>query len=422
MFNKLIIPIAVLLLTGTEVPELHGKPKSRNLNFSRPDISVVVAKRESPDLLKKLPVIDELPDIFLMNNGKRVDNPADWRKRREELKEKLQYYEYGHFAPSSPVMVVSISPDTIIKCGEERMTRKSVKLKTGTGGTITFTVNLFMQGNGPFPVIIDGDMCWGSLLKRLKPEGLLSLVKRGYIIAEFDRTKFTPDQDIRSKAGFPPDHNFDSGAILEWAWGFHRTVDYLLTLSIIDKTKICVTGWSRGGKTALLAGAFDERIALVNPNCSGTCGSGPLRFIDTGSETIDDIAKTRFPYWFCSNFQNFLGSNRDKLPVDQHSLIALVAPRAYLCTNGLKDKWANPRGTAQAHLAAREVYTALGADEKMGIFYNNTGHDHNIDKWNALLDFADKVYYGKIPSNDYNNIPFTDIKKAYKWSAPDLTR
>jgi hypothetical protein len=97
----------------------------------------------------------------------------------------------------------------------------------------------------------------------------------------------------------------------------------------------------------------------------------------------------------------------------------MVAPRAYLCTNGLKDTWANPRGTAQAHLAAREVFVALGVQDKMGIFYANTGHDHNIDKWNALLDFADKVSFGKIPEYDYNSMPFQDLKKAYSWSAPE---
>jgi hypothetical protein len=369
--------------------------------------------------INELPYITDIPDPFLMNNGSRVSNLSDWMKRRDELKEKFQFYEYGHFAPTSPVSVVSVSPDTIIEYGKDRMIRRVVQLKTGTEGRISFTLNLFIpgKGQGSFPVIIDGDLCFESLQKRLTAEGLLSLVKRGYIIAEFDRTKFAPDENTRVKEGNQLNQNFDFGAILNWAWGFHRTVDYLLTLNIIDKTKIGVTGWSRGGKTALLAGAFDDRIALVAPNCSGTCGSGPLRFVDTGGETIDDIA-TVFPYWFCSNFQNFLGINRDKLPMDQHSLIALVAPRAYLSTNGLKDTWANPRGTAQAHLAAREVFVALGVQDKMGIFYANTGHDHNIDKWIALLDFADKVFYGKTPSYDYDSIPFVGLNKAYSWSAP----
>jgi hypothetical protein len=296
-----------------------------------------------------------------------------------------------------------------------------VQLKTGKNGSVLFSVNLFIpgMGEGPFPVIITGDLCWGSIQNRLTTEGLSSLVSRGYIIAEFDRTKFCPDEDLRSKGSFSNGKNFDSGAIVEWAWGYHRTVDYLSTLDIIDKSKISITGLSRGGKAALLAGAFDERISLVAPNCSGNSGSGPHRFIDEGAESINDI-ETRFPYWFCSNFRNFMGNSINRLPFDQHSLIALVAPRAYLCTNGLNDKWANPLGTAQAHLAAMEVFTALGADQKMGIFYINSGHDQNIDKWIALLDFADMVYYGKATSYDYKSIPFPDMKKAYSWKAPVL--
>ena len=115
-----------------------------------------------------------------------------------------------------------------------------------------------------------------------------------------------------------------------------------------------------------------------------------------------------------------MGDEKFKLPFDQHCLVSLVAPRAYLCTNGLADKWANPKGTAQAHLAAREVFESMGAGEKMGIFYINTGHDHNIDKWIALVDFADKVFFGKPAAYDYSNIPFPELEKAYSWKAPSL--
>jgi hypothetical protein len=85
----------------------------------------------------------------------------------------------------------------------------------------------------------------------------------------------------------------------------------------------------------------------------------------------------------------------------------------------MKDAWANPRSTAQAHLAAREVFIALGVHDKMGIFFANTWHNHNIDKWIVLLDFADKVSFGNIPEYDYNSMPFQDLKKAYSWSAPE---
>jgi hypothetical protein len=362
--------------------------------------------------------VKELPDPFIMNDGSRAGNRSDWEKRREELKEKIQFYEYGHFAPPSPVTVLSISADSVIRCENGLMKKRVVHLQSQLNGLKTFTVNLFIpdKGEGPFPVIIAGDLCWGSLLKRLGINDLFSLVNRGYIITEFDRTEFSPDENVRANK---PDQKFDTGAVVEWAWGFQRVVDYILTLEMTDRSKIIVTGHSRGGKAALLAGAFDERIALVAPNCSGAGGAGPSRFVDAGGEKLDDIL-TRFPYWFSSNFKNFIGDEKFRLPFDQHSLISLVAPRAYLCTNGLKDKWANPLGTAQAHMAAKEVFTALGAQDKIGIFFINSGHDHNIDKWIALLDFSDGVFFGKQSSYDYNSIPFPDMKKAYTWSAPVL--
>jgi hypothetical protein len=362
--------------------------------------------------------ITELPDPFLMNNGSRVGSMGDWKIRRNELKEIVQLYEYGHFADVSPVTITKISDDSVIRGKNGNLYKRVVDLKTGNDGSKTFTINLFIpfKGEGPFPVIVVGDLCWGSLQKRLTPDGLASLANRGYIIAEFDRTKFSPDKNTRNNLS---EQNFDTGAIVEWAWGYQRAIDYLITLKIIDKSKIAVTGWSRGGKAALLAGAFDDRIALVAPNCSGTSGSGPLRYIDSGAEKLDDIV-TRFPYWFCSNLSKYKGEQTNMLPFDQHSLISLVAPRAYLSTNGLNDKWANPLGTAQAHLAAKEVFAALGVQDRIGIFYINSGHDHNIDKWVALLDFADKIFFGKPTTYDYNSIPFPDIKKAYSWSAPIL--
>lgn len=358
----------------------------------------------------------ELPDPFMFKNGSRVTNVSEWNKRRAELKEEIQLYEYGHFAAAAPVTVVKTLPDSIIRSGNGVIKKRIVTLKTILNGSKEFTVNLFIPQKigSALPVIVTGDLCWGSLQKRLSVNDLAMLVNRGYIIAEFDRTRFSPDENIRKDQ---PDQKFDTGAIVEWAWGFHRVVDYLLTLDFIDKSKIEVTGHSRGGKAALLAGAFDDRIALVAPNCSGTGGSGPSRFVDKGGEKLDDIV-TRFPYWFSSNFKNFMGDNMNKLPFDQHCLISLVAPRAYLCTNGLKDLWGNPLGTAQAHMAAKEVYTALGAEDRMGIFYINSGHDHNIDKWIALLDFSDKVFFNKSATYNYNSLPFSGMQKAYSWSGP----
>src|SRR5262249_28075764 len=152
-------------------------------------------------------------------------------------------------------------------------------------------------------------------------------------------------------------------------------------------------GHSRGGKATLLAGATDTRIALTAPNNSGCGGAGCYRFQGEKSEDIAAILKN-FPFWFQPHFAEFIG-HEDRLPFDQHTLKALVAPRALLSTEALGDLWANPSGTQQTYLAAREVFAFLGASEHIGIVFRPGGHEHNAEDWTTLLDFADRQLLGK---------------------------
>lgn len=417
MFKVLAIALCLQIIMSGKYSETDAdQTSSGNSTSDAADYNVKGQQDLLPDWIAKLKPVDELPDPFLMRNGQRVKSVSDWQARRKELIEDIQLYEYGHIDPPEPVSVISTSSDTVIGAGSSSIVRRMVVLKTGKSN-IEYKVNLFLPRTleGPFPVIVDGDLGWQSLLRRLGVDNMCTLVSRGYVIAEFDRTVFAVDKNTR--ANDPPDKNYDTGALIRWAWGFHRTIDFLLTQSFTDKSKIIVTGHSRGGKAALLAGALDERITLTAPNCSGTSGSGPIRFVAEGGEKIENITKS-FPFWFCSRFRSFTGTERERLPFDQHSLIALVAPRAYLSTSGLQDLWANPRGTAQAHLAAKEVFVALGAADKAGIFYADTKHNHDIGKWEALVNFADKVFYGRVASYDYESVPFNDLEKAYSWSAP----
>ena len=154
----------------------------------------------------------------------------------------------------------------------------------------------------------------------------------------------------------------DAGTIALWAWGFHRVVDYLTTdgKDRVDPKRIAVVGHSRNGKTALLAGAFDERIALVIPLQAGCGGTAPSRTADTRAESVKRI-NTSFPHWFCDNFQLF-NDQTERLPFDQHCLIALCAPRPVLLPNAEEDLWANPSGQFELLRAASPVYQLLGAE------------------------------------------------------------
>jgi endo-1,4-beta-xylanase len=121
---------------------------------------------------------------------------------------------------------------------------------------------------------------------------------------------------------------------------------------------------------------------------SGCAGSAPYRFIYSKSEQLHNIVNYA-PHWFRADFKQFIGKV-ERLPVDQHLLLALVAPRALLQTEGTKDAWTNPEGAQLTHRAARKVYAFLKAEDKIGIRFRPVGHIPSIDD---LLDFADAVFF-----------------------------
>ena len=365
--------------------------------------------------MDKLPVIKELPDPFLMNDGRRVATREDWARRREELKAMLLYYEYGHLAPDpSNLKATEVSSKQL---AEIAATEKQILLTMGPGSKVSFQLTLTIPaGEGPFPVIIKGDLCWGRVAAAI----VGSSIRRGYIVAEFDRTQIAADNADRTKGVHPlyPDHDWST--LAAWAWGFHRTTDYLLTQKNVNPKRIAITGHSRGGKAALLAGALDERISLTAPNGSGCGGAGCYRVLGEKCEDIEAITK-RFPYWFHPRFKEFVG-HVDQMPFDQHSLRALVAPRAQLSTDALGDLWANPLGTQVSFLAAREVYKFLGVTGKIGIHYRQGKHEQNEEDWGALLDFADLQFLGRKVDTKFDSLPFSDASKAFTWSAPKVIR
>src|SRR5205823_7658808 len=147
------------------------------------------------------------------------------------------------------------------------------------------------------------------------------------------------------------------GAVAAWAWGLHRAVDYLAGDKDIDRGRIAAVGHSRLGKAAIVAAAFDERIALAIPHQAGCGGTAPSR--GKVGESVTRI-NTSFPHWFDAEFKNF-NDQPERLPFDQNCLVALVAPRPVLLTNATEDTWANPEGQFQVLQAAEPVYRMLGA-------------------------------------------------------------
>ena len=193
------------------------------------------------------------------------------------------------------------------------------------------------------------------------------------------------------------------GVLSSWSYACSKVLDYITTREEFDETKTAVIGHSRGGKTALLTGAIDERFYLIISNDSGNSGAALSRGII--GESIKDIVD-RFPYWFCENYKKYRDRESD-LPFDQHLLIALQAPRYCYIASASKDEWADPEGEFRSSKLASHFYEIYGVKGlvvpnkiKNDVSYNEgrlayhcrSGiHDLTVFDWNCYMDYFDKI-------------------------------
>ena len=382
-----------------------------------------------------------LPDPLLMFDGSKVATKEQWnQQRRPELKALFQHYMYGFLpAPAAVTAKVEAEKKDLFGC---KATLRDVTLTYGPAGTPPLSL-LVVQPNkttGKIPMwiginfsgnhtaladpIVSLPKSWmakhnpGVINERATDAGrgkqvdvwnIELIIDRGYGIAMFYYGDVDPDKNDFTdgvhphflKPGQKELGKHDWGSVAAWAYGAHRVVDYLLTDAAVDPKRIALVGHSRLGKATLLAGALDERIALVIPHQAGCGGTAPSRGkIGEPVKRINDV----FPHWFNDTFPEF-NEQTDKLPFDQHSLVALCAPRAVLLSNAIEDQWANPSGQFEMLQAADPVYRFLGvegleakavpelgtlANSRLGYFIREGKHSMTTADWKAFLDFADK--------------------------------
>lgn len=375
--------------------------------------------------LEKLKVTDyriiaPLPNPFVFDDGTPVKDPSDWPRRRRELIKTAAELQYGKLPPEPEFLEVEL----LYKGQPGKL--DTYRIRTGTREhQVWFTMIVYKtKAPGRRPVVISGDGCY-NFMNDMKVANLFT--DNGVILVKFNRTEIVPD--VR---GIPrnspiheayPDGNFTT--IAAWAWGYSRVVDALEKLGIADMDNIAFTGLSRGAKTALLAGALDERAAIVNPEApcaGGSCFRIAMKAVtedgdERRSEELEDILKN-FPDWFTPEMQNYVGKVPE-LPFDEHELKALVAPRILFDSEAKSDIWAGPLPAYQSNIAAREVYKFLGAEENILWYWRNGYHDQTLGDFAMLLNLILHRSEGAELDEKFGYVPFDAPEPAFDWRAPE---
>ena len=401
------------------------------LSFMHAGLAGARADEESINYDEAIVPAYVLPDPLVMQDGRPVTTAAMWRdERRPEILALFQAQVYGRSLPKPQHVRFRVIENQPIVHGLATRKRIGVELVGLAGAYRVLTVTLLVprQAIGPVPAFVGmhlfdprsddprpGKPLEGVPNENLPGDRLLEVIlQRGYAIATLEAKDFCPDdkQAFRDgalhhyfpdRAGVPGPE--EPGAIATWAWGLSRALDYLETDRDVDAHHVAVIGHSRMGKTALWAGAQDERFALVISNDSG-CGGASLARRRYG-ETVAHITRV-FPHWFCGNYVKY-SERLDDLPVDQHELVALIVPRPVYVASAVEDRWADPRGEFLAAGGADGVYRllekpGLGATEPpepgksigqfIGYHIRIGKHALTDNDWLRYLDFADR-HFGK---------------------------
>jgi len=383
----------------------------------------------------------KLPDVLVFNDGTRVVTKKDWVKRRSEIYSIFEKEVFG-VVPEWKGHVKSTVVSQKVGALDGIAKRKEVRLDFINGDRkVSVTVLIYLPRNSTNAPVFLSYNFEGNHTTTMEPDVLIpdswvnnnkvfriadnranekgrgsaasrwpmkEIVSRGFGVATVYYGDVYPDFEEGFKDGIQQlfDSKRDStswGSIAAWSWGLSRIMDYLETDKEVNAKRVIVMGHSRLGKTSLWAGASDQRFAMVVSNNSG-CGGAALSMRKFG-ETVGQI-NAAFPYWFCDNYKKY-NEKEELMPVDQHELLALIAPRPVYVASAEEDLWADPRGEFLSCVFASPVYELLGMKGLPSKVMPAVGkpltgtiayhirpgqHDVMLYDWQCYMDFATNYF------------------------------
>ena len=394
----------------------------------------------------------ELPPL-LSRDGRPIETAEQWTARRTEILSLFEEHVYGKVPGTLDTLHFELMSEDTNALGGKAIRRevRAYFTKDKAGPSMAMLMYLPTEASEPVPVFLGlnfygnhsihsdtgialserwmlSDEDYGIVNHRATEASrgvrnyrwpVERILERGYGLVTIYYGDLDPDKGREDAVDFqdgvhplfyaegqtePKDDEW--GAIGAWAWGLRRALDYLETDSSVDAQQVAVIGHSRLGKASLWAGAQDERFAMVISNESG-CGGAALSRRRFG-ETVE-VINTSFPHWFNDRFPQYNG-REDQLPVDQHMLIAAIAPRPVYVASAEGDQWADPRGEFLSAHQADSVYRLLGTSGlptnemppvnqpvmgTIGYHIRTGSHDITDYDWEQYLNFADQHFRRK---------------------------
>jgi hypothetical protein len=354
-----------------------------------------------------------LPNPLVLKNGETVTNAKTWwKKRRPEIVNDYESEIFGRVPKHTPRVtfeVTSVDNAALDGAAIKKMIIGHIDNSAYQAAQPVINIVMYLPTHVSEPVPL-------MLLVSSNTNGNIKTIKllnsKGWAVAIFDTNSLQADNGAGLSSGIiglvnqgkqrSPE---DWGVLRAWSWGMSRALDYFQAEKAINPNQIGIEGHSRGGKTALLAGAMDSRWAIVFASCSGSMGASLER--RNFGENVGLVAAMNEFHWMAPNFLKYGGNFTTTLPVDAHDMMALIAPRPLFITGGTQDQWADPKGEFEACAAATPVYKLLG---KTGItvtefpapdvslvngelaFRNHEGGHTDEPDWLVFLEFAEKYF------------------------------